>query len=99
MPKYVLPSGGGSQIRGGRRYSHFAPLVSSRMSSDPNVQGGFSSECDCGVSRGEDEDNSSEEEGQFKNVSYLTYIISVTLNNEFDTLQRSFFHAQATEVN
>ena len=68
MPKYVLPSGGGSQIRGGRRYSHFAPLVSSRMSSDPNVQGGFSSECDGGVSRGEDEDNSSEEEGQFKNA-------------------------------
>ena len=53
MPKYVLPVGGGG--KGGRRFSHYAPLVS-KVSDNGSL--GPTSAGD------QDDENSSEEEGQ-----------------------------------
>ena len=53
MPKYVLPVGGGG--KGRRRFSHYAPLVS-KVSDNGSL--GPTSAGD------QDEENSSEEEGQ-----------------------------------
>ena len=59
LPKYVLPVGGQGG-KGGRRYSHYAPLVT--KSSD-NVGQSSSAAAAVGGGADQDEDNSSEEEG------------------------------------
>ena len=53
MPKYALPEGAGGGRSGSRRFSHFAPVVSSQ--STDNLGGSMSAK--------EDGGNSSEEDG------------------------------------